>query len=149
MSFINDILGLSKIECPRCLGKGNVDWEDIERLNKQLKWAPGNCAYCDGKGWVKKSQLNKLAVDTTYLITDISLEEREKLKKGEINALQRAELYEEDRNNFIKEVRYLHFNCNLDPMKLTDFYLLHSQEVGDSERDEFYKYILKIIHHKS
>lgn len=149
MSFINDILGLNKIECPRCLGKGNVDWDDITRLNKQLKWAPGDCAYCDGKGLINKSQLNKLAVDTTYLITDISLEEREKLKKGEINALKRAELYDEDRNNFITEVKYLHFNCNLDPMKIVDFYLLHNQEIEDSEKEEFYKYILKIIHHKS
>jgi len=40
------------IECPRCLGKKKVDWEDILRLNMKGLWTPGKCNYCGGKGKV-------------------------------------------------------------------------------------------------
>ena len=37
------------IDCPRCLGKGHVDLQDIKRLRRELFWEPGpHCAYCDG-----------------------------------------------------------------------------------------------------
>jgi hypothetical protein len=28
-------------ECPRCLGKGHVDMNDIVRLGQELKWSRG------------------------------------------------------------------------------------------------------------
>lgn len=61
---------------PEMLAKGNVDWEDIKRLGKELKWLPGKCAYCNGTGKVSSEMLSKLSADTTYLTTDISEEER-------------------------------------------------------------------------
>lgn len=64
------------IPCPRCLGKGHVDAEDIIRLQQQGKWRPGTCAYCNGKGIVPKAQLDKVAADATFLTTSLSEKER-------------------------------------------------------------------------
>jgi len=52
MSFFGKLFNKDRIQCPRCLGKGHVDWDDIKRLDKELKWIPGSCAYCNGKGTI-------------------------------------------------------------------------------------------------
>lgn len=44
---------LEKMTCPRCYGKGFVDFYDIERLGMEEKWGQGYCRYCDGEGKVK------------------------------------------------------------------------------------------------
>jgi hypothetical protein len=48
------LTGSSKIECPRCLGKTDVDWDDIKRLQLELFWVPGPCRYCEGSGKLPK-----------------------------------------------------------------------------------------------
>lgn len=51
------------ITCPRCLGKGIVEVEDIERLSMKLFWQPGECRYCEGVGLVniKKTTAQSIA----------------------------------------------------------------------------------------
>ena len=44
------------IECPRCLGKGQVEFSDIERLGREAEWIPGPCAYCHEKGFVDETK---------------------------------------------------------------------------------------------
>ena len=44
------------IECPRCMGKGIVDLEDIKRIGAEGVWGVGDCAYCRGR--VDKSRLS-------------------------------------------------------------------------------------------
>jgi serine/threonine protein kinase len=56
--------------CPRCIGKGHVDLSDIKRLNMELFWAPGACAYCEGKGKVSSERLNDKAIDDVNLTTE-------------------------------------------------------------------------------
>ena len=46
------------ILCPRCLGKGNVDEEDIYRLEQKDFWLPGECKYCEGVGKINIKRLN-------------------------------------------------------------------------------------------
>ena len=65
------------LTCPRCLGKGHVDKEDILRLKQQGKWGTGACAYCKGSGTVDKELLSKVAVDNTSLTNDLSEVERD------------------------------------------------------------------------
>ena len=50
------------ITCPRCLGKGEVDIEDIQRLLMEEYWSPGDCGYCEGVGKVniKKFDTNEV-----------------------------------------------------------------------------------------
>jgi serine/threonine protein kinase len=54
-------------ECPRCLGKGHVDKKDIKRLNRELEWMPGPCAYCDGTGKVDDKMLQSTSADDANL----------------------------------------------------------------------------------
>lgn len=65
------------IDCPRCLGKGQVDVADIVRLKQVGKWTTGTCAYCTGTGSVDNAMLAKVPVDALYLTNDLSESERE------------------------------------------------------------------------
>ena len=47
------------ILCPRCLGKGNVDEEDIYRLEQKDFLLPGECNYCEGVGKINIKKLEK------------------------------------------------------------------------------------------
>jgi hypothetical protein len=73
------------LTCPRCLGKGHVDTNDIIRLNQQGKWGCGTCAYCKGTGVVDKEMVAKIPADATYLTTNLSEFERDAV----INTRQR------------------------------------------------------------
>jgi len=42
--------------CPRCLGKGFVDLNDIKRLGMEKDWEQGYCQYCSGQGDVEKGK---------------------------------------------------------------------------------------------
>lgn len=42
--------------CPRCLGKGFVDNNDIIRLDRVDYWEQGSCRYCDAQGFVKRGK---------------------------------------------------------------------------------------------
>jgi DnaJ-class molecular chaperone len=41
--------------CPRCVGKGFVDDNDIKRLGKERTWSPGVCGFCKGTGYVERT----------------------------------------------------------------------------------------------
>jgi len=150
MNLIDKIFNNPKVECPRCLGKGNVDWEDIKRLEKELKWLPGKCAYCNGSGKVRSEMLSKLSADTTYLTTDISEEERKNLTNNDFHALNRATHYDQEVNGFIKQIEYLYFIGNLDINKIVEFYLISrpEHEITAQEKQELKDYIEKVIEHK-
>jgi len=60
----SETTGLFK-ECPRCLGKGNVDWDDIKRLKRESDWEPGPCAYCHGSGKVDQNIVDQVPVDAS------------------------------------------------------------------------------------
>ncbi len=45
-----------KMLCPRCLGKGFVDLNDIKRLGMETRWEQGSCQYCGGQGNVKRGK---------------------------------------------------------------------------------------------
>ena len=55
------------VTCPRCLGNGFVDHDDIIRLNRQNEWLPGNCAYCSSSGFVTKAVIEDIPVDQADL----------------------------------------------------------------------------------
>ena len=56
------------IKCPRCLGKGNVDLQDIERLNRNGDWSAGPCRYCDSKGQVDVEFSKKVSANALFII---------------------------------------------------------------------------------
>ncbi len=78
MTFLRRLFNSHKIDWPRCLGKGEVNFEDIKRLKKELHCMPGKCAYCNGVGKVSPKIISILDADTEYLTTDLPEYERKK-----------------------------------------------------------------------
>ena len=63
------------IDCPRCLGKGHVDLQDIKRLRRELFWEPGpHCAYCDGKKVVELEFATNINADDWFITSDVNPE---------------------------------------------------------------------------
>jgi hypothetical protein len=147
MTFFNFLFKESNLECPRCLGKGFVDSEDIRRLNKLLKWAPGPCAYCNASGKVTEELLSKLAVDTTYLTIDLPESEIEKIKNGDQETIEKGKLQELFIDNLIEYIEHQYLNNNMDAETIADLYLSTEDEkaVFSVEKENLLQYVRKII----
>lgn len=130
-------------ECPRCLGKGHVDQDDIKRLNQELIWTTGTCAYCDGLGKVD-SKIN-LPAETSYLVNDLSKKEREKIRRNHPDAIKRGKQLEEETLSFIRQVRHLHFDLGLTSSQITDSFLTAENNLKEHEIEAFRNYIETII----
>jgi hypothetical protein len=151
MTIFKLLFRRSKIECPRCLGKGFVDWEDIRRLNNQLKWTPAPCAYCNSSGKVDKEMLSKVAVNNVYLTCDLPESEMEKIKSGDVEILEKAKKHELFVDNLIKYVEHLYETQNLDAKSIADLYLSTEAESApfSVEKENLISYIQKIIELKT
>ncbi len=147
MNLVNRFFSNNKVDCPRCLGKGEVNWDDIRRLKKELKWLPGPCAYCLGKAKVYSDFQSKIDIDCTYLTTDLSTAERKKLIANDEGARQRALYHDIKTDCFISEIKYLHFSCKVNSAKIAGFYLLNqnSSTTDSNENNELIEYIEKVI----
>ena len=132
---------------PALLGKGHVDWDDIKRFNKELKWIPGSCAYCNGVGEVDSKMEEDVPVDTTYLVTELPEEERQRVISGHPEALERAHQYDDELDDFINGISYLYFETNLQPVQIARFYLLPAQDSESYEKQfqEMIEYVEKVI----
>jgi hypothetical protein len=51
--------------CPRCVGKGYVDENDIKRLKSFYNWHSGVCGFCKGTGYVERSDTRDPTLGTT------------------------------------------------------------------------------------
>lgn len=147
MTFFNFLFKNTNLECPRCIGKGFVDHEDIKRLNRQLKWAPGPCAYCDASGKVTEELLSKVAVDTSYLTIDLPESEIEKIKNGDEETIKKGKLQELFIDNLIKYIEDQYLLNNMDADSIADLYLSTEEEnaVFSVEKENLLQYIHKII----
>jgi len=150
MNFINRIFGSNMVDCPRCLGKGKVDWEDIKRLKKELFWAPGKCAYCNGVGKVPPGRIEKLSADFEYLTTDLPSWERYKVINGDEEALKRANAFKDLIQKTIQEIEHLYYIENKEPNEIADHFF-HQQGryvYSENEQQEIINYIEKVIKSK-
>lgn len=147
MSIFNFLFSKSNVECPRCLGKTFVDWDDIRRLDKLLKWVPAPCAYCLGTGKVPKEMLLKVPVDCTYLTIDLPESEMEKLKDGNEEALKKAKLHDLFLDNLIKYTESHYLNKKMDAVSIADLYLSTEDETASFslERKNLLQFIEKVI----
>ena len=123
-------------ECPRCLGKGQVDWDDIKRLNQNLKWIPGKCAYCNGTGKVDKRIESNVSVDASYLVIGLEEEERKRIINGHPDAIERGKQFEDAVDNFIDQIAYLHFEGGLTPLQIAKFFLIGKNDSDEYEKEE-------------
>lgn len=132
--------------CPRCLGKGHVDDADIKRLNMELRWAPGACAYCNGKGKVAPAVLDTVAVNEAYLTVDLPIAERQRLFDRNAEAIMRATSYDHNIEEFIQQIRILHFQQKLTPDEIARFYMGNGFGSNPMQYDEDKKELLEYIH---
>lgn len=152
MNLFNRLFGRNQnlIECPRCLGKGLVDWDDIKRLNQELKWIPGKCAYCNGTGKVDSGIESNVPVDASYLVINLHEEERKRIINGNPDAIERGKQYEDAVDNFIEQITYLHFEGGLTPLQIAKFFLIGNNDSNESKREEedLIDYIEEVIEKK-
>ena len=47
------------ITCPRCLGSGQVNWDNICALGMECYWDPGPCRYCAQQGKISVERLRE------------------------------------------------------------------------------------------
>lgn len=153
MSFFGKFFKRSndQITCPRCLGKGYVDENDIKRLKKEMQWLPGNCAYCNGLKTVDADLVNKVPVDLSYLTTELSATERRKLKSNDKDAMERASNHDATINEFVDHVVQLYFVENMEVEEIVEHFL-QPKPISDSENKQYQQvkielmdYIAKII----
>jgi len=144
-SLFNNNSGLK--ECPRCVGKGHVDWDDIKRLRRELRWVPGVCAYCNGTGKVDSGIERNVSVDTTYLVANLDEVERKKILKRDPDAIARGKHYEETVDTFINQIVYLHFEGSLTPLQISEFFLIGRGDSDDHEKEQqdMIDYIERVI----
>lgn len=150
MNFINRIFRSNMADCPRCLGKGKVDLEDIKRLKKELFWAPGKCAYCNGIGKVPPDRIEKVNAGFEYLTTDLSSSERHRVINGDKDALKRADEFKEAVQKIVGDIENLYYIENMDPEEIAA-HLFHKQDqfiYSESEKQETIDYIQKVIKSK-
>lgn len=138
------------VDCPRCLGKGDVDLEDIKRLKKELFWRTGKCAYCNGIGKVPPDRIRKIPADLEYLTTDLSSIERHKVINGNRDALQRANDYKEVIQKSIEEIENLYYIENMEPNEIAEhFFRKQRQHIySAADKREIIDYIEKVIKSK-
>ncbi|WP_316634324.1 hypothetical protein [uncultured Flavobacterium sp.] len=135
------------VKCPRCLGKTFVDWDDIRRLNRELKWVPAPCAYCLGSGRVSKEMLSKVPVDYTYLTIDLPESEMEKIKEGHEETLEKGRLRELFLDDLIKYADHHYTNNKMDAVSIADLYLSTEDESAlfSLERKNLIQFVEKVI----
>lgn len=147
MNVFGNLFKNNKVECPRCLGKGEVDEADIKRLKMELKWIPGSCAYCQGKGNVSEKMISDIDVNSNYLTANISERERKRIINKDEGALKRAEHRDFRIDRQIKAILYLYQIGKLSPQKILDFFFLDVEESIniEDEKKEFLAYINRVI----
>jgi len=140
----------SDLECPRCLGKGFVDWEDIIRLNRQLKWVPAPCAYCNATGRVEKEILNKVAVDCMYLTIDLPESVIDKIKDGDQETIEKGKQRELFVDSLIQYAEHHYVTQNMDAESIATLYLKTEAEKANFSvtKEELIKYIQGVINLK-
>jgi hypothetical protein len=154
MNFIKRLfnrLPKETVECPRCLGKGNVDQGDIKRLGQELRWRPGKCAYCKGAGRVDVSLIGRVSPDEAYLTVNMPTGERELLFAGDPRAMQRKEKSKAEFEMFITKIRALHFEQNHSAEEIAKIlmgsYMIAPRGFNVQEyRREFISYIKSVIY---
>lgn len=125
MNFFQRLFKREKptVECPRCLGKGHVDTNDIKRLGKELIWGPGKCAYCNGIGKVRPDQIGKAAADEGYLVTTLSRAERRRILDGDPAALKRAQEWNMNINQTVRQILTLHLVQKLSAEEIAELFV--------------------------
>jgi len=138
------------VDCPRCLGKGHVDVQDIMRLKKELFWLPGKCAYCNGIGKVPPDRVEKISVDFEYLTNDLPSWERHKVINGDSDALKRASMSKAVTQKIVGLIIQQYFTENQEPKQIADHIFDNYSRLVNSpdQKQSLIEYIETVINLK-
>jgi len=139
----------NNVECPRCLGKKIVDQDDIKRLDLELFWLPGPCAYCEEEGKVSERLIAEFPADSLCFSLNISPEDRRKIRKHDQEAIDRAELFVKDMYCFVDEISYLYITGGMNSKQILEFCLIREASISDEETEELLKYIENVVKTKA
>lgn len=131
--------------CPRCLGKGVVNEKDIKRMGMQMKWSPGECAYCNKKGKVSEKQLKGIDYKMTYFSSNLSNIERRMLLNKNPNSLAIAKMVDEKIDSYIKQIRYLSEKIGLTKEQIVKYFSETDSSFLHMEEKELHKFIEKVL----
>ena len=140
------------LECPRCLGKGHVDHDDIKRLEQQLKWIPGKCAYCNGQGKVPEDMISSVPANETFLTNNLSEAERNRVINRDRNTLNRMQQRDATADRMIRQIRELHFTEGLSAEEIAEvlyrksYRMSNMGKVAEEQRKGLVEYIKKVIY---
>ena len=133
------------IDCPRCLGKGNVNKEDIKRLRREFFWiADGSCAFCDGKKTVKLDFAKRFNADDWYISSDLDKEDYEKYISRDQEILDWVKHTEQQQYFLAKFVMDHHISRGLSQEKVLDL-LSKELQVPKSEIKESLDGMISLI----
>lgn len=147
MNFFNRIFRSNMVECPRCLGKGKVDMDDIKRLKKEIFWLPGKCAYCNGIGKVPPNRIENVRVDLEYLTTGLPSWERHRVLTKDSYALQRADEHKKFYEKIAADIVHMYFVENKETDQIVDYVIKVVEGMFNSkvEKKEIAHYVQEII----
>lgn len=111
----------------------------------ELKWAPGECAYCSGTGQTTSRMVSNIRVDNSYLTVETPDYERKRLINLDEGALLRSKNYDVQLEELIEQISFLHFHGKMNAGSIADFYQISSQGIEEDEKNEFIEYVKKII----
>jgi hypothetical protein len=136
------------IDCPRCLGKGHVDKQDVIRLRRIFFWVPGpHCAFCNGIKRVELSFASRFNADDWFITSDLSLEMYQKYIDKDPELLAKLEAQEHYIQNISNLIIQYHYRLKLskeDTRKIIlDSFGSNSEELNNSitalfEQAEFF-----------
>ena len=147
MSLFDWLLRKKWIKCPRCLGKGHVDLQDIERLKRDLFWLPGKCAYCKGKMRVPPDMPATVPTDLAYLSLDLPSWERRRLIKGEQAAFNRAREFEFRLEQILAKMRQMYHEGMTNPEDIARYMYNEYWKISYTAPEllQMVKYIERVI----
>jgi hypothetical protein len=102
------------IDCPRCLGKGAVDKQDVIRLRRIFFWMPGpHCAFCNGLKRIEMSFASRFNADDWFITSDLSLEMYQKYIDKDPELLAQLEAHENYIVNISNLIIHYHYRLKL------------------------------------
>jgi len=132
------------IDCPRCLGKGFVDKQDVIRLRRMFFWMPGPiCAFCNGLKRVNRSFAYRFNADDWFLTSDLSMEDYEKYFDRDTDLLAKNQAYEEMIDAIGNFIVHYHIKEHLSQ---EETYFLLTEAFPDLDIDAIFPAFLEQLH---
>ena len=133
------------IDCPRCLGKGYVDLQDIKRLRRELFWEPGpHCAYCDGKKVVELEFATNINADDWFITSDVNPELLQKYLDKDPQVIKEARQMEETMVLIANFIYNLYVNEDKERDEIVSLLTQHIK-ITEKEAKEYVDLVIRLI----